>query len=70
HNKPRVRGLDPRLSVESTGGHRALRQDQGEATSSRRLALGDAPVGTQPPPMMGGEMLAGRQTGAEEAEGT
>ncbi|KAH9320434.1 hypothetical protein KI387_015073, partial [Taxus chinensis] len=53
-------------SVESTGGHRALRHGQGEATSSRRPVLVDVPVGTQPPPMMGGEMLAGHQTGAEE----
>ncbi|KAH9302159.1 hypothetical protein KI387_013742, partial [Taxus chinensis] len=42
-------------SVEIIGGHRALRQDQGEATSSRRSAPGDVPVGAQPQPLTGGE---------------
>ncbi|KAH9316618.1 hypothetical protein KI387_025245, partial [Taxus chinensis] len=54
-------------SVESTGGQQAPRHGQGEATSSWRPVPVGAPAGTQPPPMMGGEMLV--VIGAKEAEG-
>ncbi|KAH9303576.1 hypothetical protein KI387_007980, partial [Taxus chinensis] len=51
-------------------GHRASRQGHGEATISRRLALGEVPSKGRSRLMVGGEMLAGCRTGAEDEEET